>query len=285
MKKKRMLLLVFVAILFTFACTPNVFAGDFTCSAFGDDVIIDTKIADIVSTIILAIQIAVPILLVVYGMLDLGKAIMAQKEDEIKKGQQTFIKRVIAAVLVFFVIVIVKMIINFVSKDNRGIMSCANCFIQGSNSDSCNRVDTGSGESGGSGTPSSTATTGGLTYTIPAGQDYREESGRILLPLDRDRSTVIRTVRGDTSGITMESRIRDLEVHGFTVVRTETKTYNGKTILELQYAYPDGDECIQLLYIFDSETLVDGLIVSGAQGTYPTNRVNTALQIMTSAKK
>ncbi len=85
----------------------------------------------VVSMIVLIIKIVVPILLIIFGMLDLAKAVMAQKEDEIKKGQQTFIKRLIAAVIVFFVITIVQMIISFVSNDNDSIASCFKCFVNG----------------------------------------------------------------------------------------------------------------------------------------------------------
>lgn len=85
----------------------------------------------VVSMIITIIKIVVPILLIIFGMMDLAKAVMAQKEDEIKKGQQTFIKRIIAAVIVFFVITIVQMIISFVSNNNDDITSCFNCFVNG----------------------------------------------------------------------------------------------------------------------------------------------------------
>ena len=37
------------------------------------------SIQSIVSTIILAIQIAIPVLLIIFGMLDLGKAVVASK--------------------------------------------------------------------------------------------------------------------------------------------------------------------------------------------------------------
>ncbi|MBR6690840.1 MAG: hypothetical protein IKL65_05860 [Bacilli bacterium] len=84
----------------------------------------------LVSTAILIIKIVVPILLIIFGMLDLGKAVVASKEDEIKKGQQTFIKRVIAAVIVFFVIQIVQILINFISGD-KNISECFNCFVNG----------------------------------------------------------------------------------------------------------------------------------------------------------
>lgn len=87
----------------------------------------------VVSMAITIIKIVVPILLIIFGMMDLAKAVMAQKEDEIKKGQQTFIKRIIAAVIVFFVITIVQMIVSFVSNDNDNITACFDCFVNGNN--------------------------------------------------------------------------------------------------------------------------------------------------------
>ena len=84
----------------------------------------------LVSTIVLVIKIVVPILLIIFGMLDLGKAVVASKEDEIKKGQQLFLKRVISAVIVFFVIQIVQLLIGFISKDS-DVTKCFNCFVNG----------------------------------------------------------------------------------------------------------------------------------------------------------
>ena len=96
----------------------------------------DATIPHLVSLVITAIQIVVPILLIIFGMLDLGKAVMAQKEDEIKKGQQTFIKRLIAAVIVFLVIVIVKLVIGLVapSDSNQNVWNCFECLVYGPNS-------------------------------------------------------------------------------------------------------------------------------------------------------
>ena len=72
-------------------------------------------------------------------MLDLGKAVIAQKEDEIKKGQGTFIKRLLAGVIVFFVVFVVKMVIGFVSNNDATISNCLNCFINGDvGQDACN---------------------------------------------------------------------------------------------------------------------------------------------------
>ena len=86
----------------------------------------------IVSTAVTLIQIGIPIILIIYGMMDLGKAVMAQKEDEIKKGQQTFIKRIIAAVIVFFVVVVVKLVISIIAPDDDNkITNCIECFVNG----------------------------------------------------------------------------------------------------------------------------------------------------------
>ena len=96
-------------------------------------------IAKVTSLLVLIIKIGVPILLIVFGMLDFGKAVMAQKEDEIKKGQQTFIKRAIAAALVFFVVSIVELVVGLLLRGNDqsekdNIMDCIHCFITGSES-------------------------------------------------------------------------------------------------------------------------------------------------------
>ena len=69
-------------------------------------------IMELVKSVMTIIQIAVPILLIIMGSLDLMKAVMAGKEDEIKKAQNTFIKRAIAAVIVFFIPLIVSLVIG-----------------------------------------------------------------------------------------------------------------------------------------------------------------------------
>ena len=85
----------------------------------------------VTSTAYTIIQVAVPVVLVIMGMLDLVKCISSQKEDEIKKGQQLLIKRLISAALVFFVFVIVKLLISFVADGTENkIMKCAECFLQ-----------------------------------------------------------------------------------------------------------------------------------------------------------
>lgn len=92
---------------------------------------IPPSVPKIVHIVYLAIWIAIPIVLVVFGSIDLIKGVIAQKEDEIKKGQQTFIKRLIAAAIIFMVFMIVKLVVGAVADSNKNqIIKCAECFIE-----------------------------------------------------------------------------------------------------------------------------------------------------------
>ena len=106
---------------------------DYTCG--GGSLTFTGNLPLITSKIVLAIEIVVPILLVIFGMIDLGKAIIAQKEDDIKKGQQTFIKRLITAALVFLVVFVVKLVIGLVSSNDNNVTGCLKCFLNAD--DSC----------------------------------------------------------------------------------------------------------------------------------------------------
>lgn len=136
MKKKSLFIMLVLGVLLY---APSIFAATVTTEGctkiLGSNAVLDPKIPNIVHTIILVIQIAVPILLVIFGMLDLFKGLSAQKEDEIKKGQQMFIKRLISAAIIFFVIAIVKLLFGVVTSDNetesKNALDCVNCFLNG----------------------------------------------------------------------------------------------------------------------------------------------------------
>ncbi len=63
----------------------------------------DQSLIDLLNDILKYPRIIVPILVIGLGLIDLGKAVMASKEDEMKKAQKTFIKRVIIGVAFFFI--------------------------------------------------------------------------------------------------------------------------------------------------------------------------------------
>ena len=139
--KKKILFMILLVFALVFFATPVLAANITACDGAIKGAMIDEKIPKVVSTIVTIIKIAVPVLLVIFGMLDLLKGITAQKEDEIKKGQQILIKRLISGALIFFVFTIVQLIISLIADDEKtNIMSCANCFINGD----CNTSDGGS---------------------------------------------------------------------------------------------------------------------------------------------
>ena len=70
---------------------------------------------NVVGIIINVVWIGVPILLIVLGSIDLGKAVISSKEDEVKKATKAFGKRFLYAVLVFLVVWIVQVVMDFVA--------------------------------------------------------------------------------------------------------------------------------------------------------------------------
>ena len=85
--------------------------------------------AQITNIVITVLQIATPIIIILLGMIDLLKGVISQKEDEIKKGQQTFVKRLIVGISVFLIFFLVKFIIGIVAPDDYGMWDCVNCFV------------------------------------------------------------------------------------------------------------------------------------------------------------
>ena len=69
----------------------------------------------LVGYLVHAIWIGIPILLIIFGMIDLGKAVIASKEDEVKKATKAFGKRFIYAVGVFAVVWIVTTVFSLVA--------------------------------------------------------------------------------------------------------------------------------------------------------------------------
>lgn len=69
------------------------------------------------------VQIAIPILLIVLGTVDLGKAVIASDDKDVKAAQGRLIKRIIYAVLIFFITTIVIVVMGLVTTsevDNEG---------------------------------------------------------------------------------------------------------------------------------------------------------------------
>lgn len=73
------------------------------------------NIWQVVGIVLLVFKIVIPILLIVFGMIDLGKAVIASKDDEIKKATKSLAMRAISAVVIFFIPTLVGMVMGLIS--------------------------------------------------------------------------------------------------------------------------------------------------------------------------
>ena len=62
------------------------------------------------------VQLFIPIVLIILGTIDLGKAVIASDDKEVKAAQGRLIKRFIYAALIFFVTTLVSVLMDLVSK-------------------------------------------------------------------------------------------------------------------------------------------------------------------------
>lgn len=103
---------------------------------------IPSIIPKITSSIYNTVMVVVPVALILLGIVDLVKGIMSQKEDEIKKGRESLVKRLITGVIVFLIVMLVKLFVNIINggNDSSKIIGCIDCFV----SNECDKMSTGS---------------------------------------------------------------------------------------------------------------------------------------------
>lgn len=102
-------------------------------SAAGICQLIDAELTNFIHNIIVVIKIGVPLLLVIFGMLDFVKGVIGGNDDEIKKGQKSFIKRLIAGIVVFFIVAIAQFAISLTEGSDSEIWKCASAIMNGTN--------------------------------------------------------------------------------------------------------------------------------------------------------
>jgi len=85
-------------------------------------------IINFVKFLLSCIQWLVPIVIIILGSLDLFKAVIASKEDEIKNAQKLLIKRVIYGVAIFFVTILVTFIFNALGDTGTATGSFLSCW-------------------------------------------------------------------------------------------------------------------------------------------------------------
>ena len=140
-----------------------MFLEEFICECFGSGV--PVKVANVIRIGYNIIRIAVPIILIIIGMIDMAKAVTGKDEAEIKKAQNLLVKRGIAAALVFLMLSLVTMLVSATDSDSEKDMSCLKCILgsgssEGSGGGSNNSGGNNNGGSSGGQTNSGRTTKG-----------------------------------------------------------------------------------------------------------------------------
>lgn len=90
-------------------------------------------IMQFIGYIITIIKIAIPILIIAFGILDLGKAVVSSDDSQIKKSAKSLMWRAIAGVFIFFIPSIVLWLFGAIDqyKDNNDQFSnCTTCLLK-----------------------------------------------------------------------------------------------------------------------------------------------------------
>lgn len=90
------------------------------------------EIWQFIGKILFVFKIAIPLLLIVFGMIDLGKAVIASDDKEIKNATTKLMKRAIAGVVIFFIPTLVGFIFSIVNgfgSVKSTYEFCKNCIV------------------------------------------------------------------------------------------------------------------------------------------------------------
>ena len=95
-----------------------------------------------VGLFLLVFKIVIPILLIIFGMVDLGKAVIASDDKAVSKAAKSLLNRIIAGVCIFFVPNIVTIVFNMVggfaeASKAEDYSICAGCISSPTNSSKC----------------------------------------------------------------------------------------------------------------------------------------------------
>lgn len=102
------------------------------------------KTADVwqfVGQIIFILKILIPIVIIVFGMVDLGRAVMDSDEKIMSKALKLLFKRIIIGIAIFFVPILVKivfgMILSFSEEMKNDAWNCITCLTDPYNETDC----------------------------------------------------------------------------------------------------------------------------------------------------
>ena len=93
-----------------------------------------SDVLQIVGWVLTIFKVAIPLLIIIYGVLDFGKAVTAAKDDEIKKSAKSLAYRAVAGIIIFFVPALVLALFRLINGFTEATQSldyevCENCIL------------------------------------------------------------------------------------------------------------------------------------------------------------
>lgn len=97
---------------------------------------IPAETVNFIAKIIDIIKILTPVILVIMGSIEFAKAVMSQNDSQIKNAQSAFLKKIIAGVAVFFIIVIIQWVTDLLNNADettgaKNAFACLSSILNG----------------------------------------------------------------------------------------------------------------------------------------------------------
>ncbi len=156
MKKRRIMMLVMLMLLIKIE--PVSAMKVVNCGGLNEVPYVPLRF---VGRVINIIKVVTPIVLIIMGMVDMARATTANSEKDMDASRKRFMKRIVYAVMVFFVISVVQLLFSIlqtsVFKNENNLLGCMTCVLGGecdtkdlditsSNSDGSNKSNNSEGE-------------------------------------------------------------------------------------------------------------------------------------------
>lgn len=101
-----------------------------------------------IGSIVYILKILIPIIIIVLGMIDLGKAVLSSDDKAMAKSFKSLMKRILIGICIFFIQIIIEFIFDtlvfFTDDMNNDAQNCIYCITSPNDSSKCDTSYKGS---------------------------------------------------------------------------------------------------------------------------------------------
>ena len=124
------IVMLLLCSVFNVFAAPTTLQHQYVGDNFCNEVAV-LKIFKLVGYIIIIAKIAIPLILIVLGALDLYKGVIGKDEKDLFAALKTFVLRIFAGVVVFFIPTIIDVAFDVIFENSGGTVSnkCVSCVL------------------------------------------------------------------------------------------------------------------------------------------------------------